>query len=162
MSLEERMSALTAALERNSDLLEGLTAKAKAGAAAASEKGDDKPARGKDKDDDKPARGRGKATKEKAPTIAEMKKLAEDYLDVTDEDEYNERRTLIRAIVDHFGAEKFTAIDSKDRLVASKLVEAASAGENVDPEDIAGAIDDLDGGSNEEAEKPSRRRSDDI
>ncbi|MFC3724468.1 hypothetical protein [Neoaquamicrobium sediminum] len=162
MSLEERLDALTTALNRNSDLLEGLTAKAKAGAAAAADKGDDKPARGKDKDDDKPARGKGKATKEKAPTVAEMKKLAEDYLDVSDEDEYNERRTLIRAIVDHFGAEKFTAIESKDRLVASKLVSMAADGENVDPEDIAGAIEELDGGSNDEAEKPSRRRSDDI
>lgn len=158
MSLEEHLSTLTAALHRNSDLLEGLTAKAKAGAGSAAtteaKKGDA---------DEKPARGGRKpaATKEKAPTVAEMKDLATSYLDVTDEDEYNDRRALLRAVVDHFGAEKFTTIDSKDRLIAFKLIQTAADGENVDPDDIAGAIKDL-GGSSEEDSKSSRRRSDDI
>lgn len=156
MSIEQALSDLTAALKENSALLSALSAKAKAGVAAA-EKSDSAKGNG----DDKPARGRGKPAKEKTPTVAEMKDLATSYLDVTDEEEYNDRRTLLRAVVDHFGAEKFTSIENKDRLIAFKLIQMASDGENVDPEDIEGAIKEL-GGSSDEDGKGSRRRSDDI
>lgn len=160
MSLEAKIDALTAAITENNDLLRGLTAKASGGAASAKAEA---PAK-EDKADkaEKPATRAAKPKAEKTPSVADMKKVAEDYLDVTDEDEYNERRGLIRAIVDHFGAEKFTAIEKDDRLVAKKLVEAAAAGENVDVEDIAGAIESLDGGEDATEKPAARRRNDDV
>ena len=111
-----------------------------------------------DSDAEKPAK-RGRPKKEKAPTIAEMKKIGTEYVDVEDEDEYNERRTLVRAIAEYFEVEKFSEIASKDRLTAKKIIEAAASGENVDPDDLEGFIEELGGSGDDEAPPPRSRRS---
>lgn len=158
MPLEENIEALTKALNRNSDLLEGLTAKAQSAVEGGS--------KGKSDDEDEKPKGRGRkpaaAKKEKNPTIAEMKKEAETYLDVEEEDEYNERRQVVRAVADFYDAAKFTEIAAKDRLTAVKIIKMAAAGENVDPEDIQAAVDDIEEGGGEESKPKSRRSDDDV
>lgn len=161
MSLEENLEVLTAALNRNSDLLEGLTAKAKAGVAA-STGGKTEKADKADAEEEKPRRTRKPVAdkKEKAPTVAEMKKAAEAFLDVDGEDEYNDRRALVRAIADYFEAGKFTEIDAKDRALASKLLAMAADGENIDADSIQDAVDEIEGGDAKPATKS--RRNDEV
>lgn len=170
MSLEAALAAHTTALEantaailRHNEILEGL--KAGKQTAVQAPKSDDK-VDAKDapaKDEEAPKRTRAsskdKAPKEKAPSVAEMKDAATKYLDVADEDEYNERRAVVRAITDHFKAAKFTEIETGDRLMASKLLEMAASGENFDKDDIEGMIAELTG--TEKPEKPARSRRDD-
>lgn len=164
MSLEESIAELTKALNRNSDLLEGLTAKAKGSVSAKEAASDEKPAstRGKAKEEEKAPRGRGRAAK--APSAAEMKAAGEKFVDVTDDDEYAERRKLLRAIVDYFKTEKFTTIEEGDRALALQLLELAKAGD-LDPDDVQAGVDSLSGEEEKDDEKPSRgrgRRSDDV
>jgi len=166
MSLEAALAAHTTALEantaailRHNEILEGL--KAGKQSAVQAPKSDEKAA--PEKDEEAPKRTRAakadKVPKEKAPSVAEMKDAATKYLDVADEDEYNERRAVVRAITDHFKAAKFTEIETGDRLMASKLLEMAASGENFDKDDIDGMIAELTG--TEKPEKPARSRRDD-
>lgn len=162
--LTEALNANTAVVAKHNEILAGLKANKQTSVTAPAkddEKADaeTKPA----KSEDKPARTRAsskdKAPKEKAPSVAEMKDAATKYLDVPDEDEYSERRAVVRAITDHFGAAKFTEIETGDRLLASKLLAMAASGENFDADNIPGMIVEITGV--EPAEKPSRSRRDD-
>lgn len=169
--IEKALEDLTEALRENTETLKSLMAQAEGGKAStkaetkASAKDE---AKDEGKGEAKSSRGRrssSKAPKEKQPSVAEMKEVALAYIDVDDEDEYEERKSLIEAIADHFGVKKFTEIEAKNRLMAKKLVEMATAGENVDPEDIEGAIAALENGSDGDEDAGRRRkrsRNDDI
>lgn len=165
MSLEEALAQNTSALDRNSRLMEEMLGRASKNTAAsektASEKTDTKPSKADADADEKPKRGRKPAAKkEKAPTVAEMKEIGQAFLDVSDEEEYKDRRAALAAIAEYFDAERFTAIDSKDRILARQLIEVAKAGE-LDNDDVAAAVASLSD-DDDASEKPSRSRDDDI
>jgi hypothetical protein len=136
MALEDQIVALTAALNRNSDLLEGLTAKAKQGAAAATTESAPK-AVAKDEGEEAPKRTRAAAKPAedkpakavKAPTPADMADATQKFLDVEDEDEYTARRDLVKLIVAHFGAAKMSEIPENGRQQALDALAAYKAGD---------------------------------
>lgn len=185
MSLEERVAALIAALEENTKVLEENTkclqlitnvgaarAKAKDEAKDEAKDTEDKPARTRrastktEKVDEKPA-------KSKAPTVEEMKSVAEDFLSVKDDDEYDARRQLVIAITEAVDdGETFSKIKSADnkRLATAALEKIKTLledGETVRPRDVQGIIDDIrdgddDGRTEEAEERPARRRAADV
>ena len=135
MALEDEIKALTAAMNRNSDLLEGLTAKAAAGAAAKTSTVADKP---KDADPEEAPRGRGRPPKEaaadkpkakKAPTEKEMADATVEFLEVDDDDEHDARRALVKAIIAKHGVKKMSEIAEADRQKALDALTAYKAGE---------------------------------
>ena len=148
MSLEDKIDTLTKALDRNSDLLEILTAKAKASSetkpipAAATEPpkaaaAEEAPKRGR------PAKAAAEkpAKAAKVPTPAEMSKATTDFLEVDAEDEYNARRDLVKKILGHFESKKMSEIAEADRQKALDMLSAYKAGD--DPfEDEGGAEED--------------------
>ena len=68
-----------------------------------------------------------------------------------------------QAIAEHFEAEKFTSIDAANRLTAKKIVEMAMKdNEAVDPEDIASAVETIEGGDEDDDKSSKRSRDDDI
>ena len=116
-------------------------------------------------------RGRGRPAKEEKAKVekvssADLKKVAEDFLDVEGDEIYKERRSVVKAVADYFKAEKFSAIeDAADRVLAKKIIETAKAGENVDPDDIQATVDDLEGSldaGSDEGKGKSSRRNDDV
>ena len=135
VSLEAKIEALTDALKENTELLKALTAKAKANVSAepkASTKADDD-----DDGEEKPAsrstsRGRGRLKRDKAPTAAEVKKATEAFLDVEDEDEYAERRKIIKKLIAKYGAAKMTEIEESKRASALSDMEAYCNGDEID------------------------------
>lgn len=134
MALEDDIKALTAAMNRNSDLLEGLTNRASAGAAA---KAAAEPEKAEPKGEDAP-RGRGRPPKEtaadkpkpkKAPTEKEMADATVEFLEVDDDEEHDARRTLIKAIVAKHGVKKMSEIPEAERQQALDALTAYKAGE---------------------------------
>lgn len=146
MALEEEIRALTAALNRNSDLLEGLTAKANAAKGAepakkAVETEKDESATAK-KVEAEPAaekKPRGRPKAEKAPSEADMVAATKKFLDVEAEDEYNARRDFVRKIVDKYGVQKMSQIAEDKRAAALESLDNYTRGEA----DEAGDEDDL-------------------
>lgn len=140
MSLEDKIDALTSALNRNSDLLEGLTAKAKT---AQSTKTDEvkveatvKPTEASKPADAKPAakaepakRGRP-AKAEKAPAPQDMADATKAFLEVDAEDEYNARREIVKQILAEFEAKKMSEIPEASRKLALDMLEAYKAGDD--------------------------------
>lgn len=124
MSVEAALKELTDAVKENSDLLRGLTSKAKSAKAEESKRS----ARDDDGEEDPKPRGRGRPAgstkKAKVPSAADMKKAAETYLKeaADDEEEYEERRNKIKSIIKKFGAPKFTEILEEDRAEALDLL----------------------------------------
>ena len=141
MSLEEKIDALTAALNRNSDLLEGLTAKAaSAQSVKAAEKPAEKPA---DEKVTEPAkRGRpAKAEKpKKAPTEAEMVDATKKFMNVEAEDEYRARVDFVKSVVAKYGVQKMSHIPEEHRAAALESLENYRRGE---PDDEDDGEDDL-------------------
>lgn len=177
MSLEERLEALTEALKENTAHLAIITATAaaKTSAAATADKGkaDDKADKGKSAEKaDKPAtRTRAsKPAKEKLPSAADMKAQAEAYLNVEDEDEYQERRDIVKAITEYCGGGTFSKLEGDNRLTAHKLLTYAAKADDFDPEDVQSTVDHLISTGElpdpeEASEKPAkntRRRNDDV
>jgi hypothetical protein len=180
MSLEQRLDALTAALEANTALLAIITERGKANVGAASatkantDENEDKPAttrstKPSDKDS-KPATTR-KPAKEKIPSAADMKAQAEAYLNVEDEDEYQGRRTNVRAITDYCGGETFSKLEGDARLTASKLLAYAAKADDFDPEDVQSTVDHLvsigeladpEAATEKSAKNTRSRRTDDV
>ena len=131
MALEDKIEALTAAMNRNSDLLEGLTAKAAAGAAKVtnnaaasdSEKPADAPKRGR------PAKEETAPKKAKVPTPEEMATATKDFLEVEDEDEYKNRRALVKRIIGKHQVAKMSEIAAEQRQGALDALAAYKAGD---------------------------------
>jgi len=135
MALEDEIKALTAALNRNSDLLEGLTAKAAAGAAAKTSAPAEKP---KDVEVEDAPRGRGRPPKEaaaekpkakRAPTEKEMADATVEFLEVDDDDEHDARRALVKRIIASHGVKKMSEIPEAERQKALDALTAYKAGD---------------------------------
>lgn len=145
MALEDKIDALTAALNRNSDLLEGLTAKAAAGAKAAATAAASTPAAAESDKTEEAPRGRGrppkaaaepeKPKKVKAPTPEDMAAKTKEFLDVEDEDEYSARRDLVKKIIAKHGVSKMSEIEEDKRQAALDALVAHKAGEATGYED---------------------------
>lgn len=130
MSLEEALKANTEALNRNSELLEFLTSKARDGLTGKDEAAKPAKASAKETEDKKPA-SRSRATKAaKAPTAKEMSEATTKFLDVDDENEYKDRRDLVKQIVDKFGVKKMSEIEEEDRQTALDYLEAYKNGDD--------------------------------
>lgn len=145
MSLEDKISALVAALQENTDVQKAVLATiqgAKAGGTAPADKDTDKEA-------DKPkatraARGSAKAAK--PPSVKEIQDKTLAWIDVDDDAEYEERAALVVQIADHFGVKKMSEIGDDDRALAMQMLDAAIAGD-----------DPFEGIAPKEEAKPSRR-----
>lgn len=113
MSLEDKIAALTAAVEANTKVQEAVLAKlngSPAGKAAAekpAEKAAEKPA-------DKPA----KTTKPKVPSVDELRAVFGAYMGTKDKDEREVRKGIVAKIVEHYGAERATEIAEDKRAAA--------------------------------------------
>lgn len=145
MALEEEIRALTAALNRNSDLLEGLTAKANAAKGAEpvkkaeAEKAESAPAKKAEAEPAAEKKPRGRPKAEKAPSEADMVAATKKFLDVEAEDEYNARRDFVRKLVEKHGVQKMSQIAEDKRAVALEALDNYTRGEP----DEAGDEDDL-------------------
>lgn len=110
MSLEDALNANTKAVLAHTAMLE------KAFAAAGGKTATAAPAKPADKPAAAPAKPAGKpaaaATKKKAETTAEhVAEKVKEYLKGGDEDERAARKANVKAIIDYYGADRFTAID---------------------------------------------------
>ena len=144
MALEEEIRALTAALNRNSDLLEGLTAKANAAKGAepvkkAEVEKTEAPAKKAEAEAPAEKKTRGRPKAEKAPSEADMVAATKKFLDVEAEDEYNARRDFVRKLVEKHGVQKMSQIAEDKRAVALEALDNYTRGEP----DEAGDEDDL-------------------
>lgn len=130
MSLEERIAELTEAIKENSALLTVLTSKARSNIEVPAPKSE---AKAKSDDSDAAPKRRGRKPKAKVPSASEMKNAAQEYLDsADDEDEYKSRRAKIKAIVEKFGAAKFTEIAEEHRAEALAMLNGETEEEEDD------------------------------
>ena len=155
MALEDELKALTAALNRNSDLLEGLTAKAKANvdkvatkpkaeepeeelAPKRTAKAEEAPVKRRAAMDEEeaapPKRTRAasaKAEPKKKPiTEAEMIEIVTKFGDVESDEEYDARRDFIKKVVAKFDVKSMRQIPEDQRQKAVDMLEAFKAGDN--------------------------------
>lgn len=128
MSLEQKIEALTAAVEANTAMLQGI---AKAGAAAGT-----KPAA----TGTKPAGTKPATTKKTGPTQEEVAERFGAYLKVSDKDERKERIANMGKINAHFGVAKITDAEPAQWKEALELLDKLEAGE--DPFEDEGEGDD--------------------
>lgn len=144
MSLEVKIEALTAAVEKNNELQTAVLA-----AISGAKRNEPVTSAGdgsKSAPEDKPKATRGRATKAKAPTVKEITEKTTAYLDVEDDTEYEERAALVVQITEHFGVKKMSEIADDDRALAIEMLDAAIAGD-----------DPFEGIAPKEDEKPKRR-----
>ena len=138
MGIETEMAALTAALNRNSDLLEILTSKAKPAieskaaekAAAPVEKASEKTAPVEDAPKPRATRGAAKLKAEKTPAEKDMADATVKFLEVDGDEEYEARRGLVKKIVAKFGVKKMSEIAEGERKGALDMLEAYKAGDD--------------------------------
>lgn len=124
MSIEKALAEVAEALRENSELLKGLTASAKTGAAKTTAKDKDEG----EGDGDKPKRTR--TTKPKVPTAKELSTATTNWLEVDDEDEYERRKGIVKKIVAKFDAAKMSEVEEGDRAEALDLLNQAIDGKN--------------------------------
>ncbi|MEN3144581.1 hypothetical protein ABDF71_21565 [Ochrobactrum sp. WV_118_8] len=142
MSIEEALKANTEALNRNSELLEFLTSKARDGLTGKDESTKPAKASAKETEEKKPA-SRSRSTKApKAPSAKDMSEATTNFLDVDDEGEYKDRRDLVKQIVDKFGVKKMSEIEEEDRQTALDFLDTYKNGDDPFAED-ARKDDDL-------------------
>ena len=148
MSLEDKIGALIAADEKNTELQEAVLATINAakagGAAAATAQAETKaavPAEEKPKSTRAP-----RAAKAKVPTVKEIQDKTTGFLDVEDDTEYEERAATVVQINEHFGVKKMSEIGDEDRAKAMEMLDAAIAGD-----------DPFEGVEAKEEAKPARR-----
>ncbi len=120
MSLEAKIDALVGAVEKLTSAVEAQTSLveggiAKAGAKTTPSKTAEKPA--------------PKKAAVKTPTVAAMKKSAEEFLELAgeDEDAYADRRAHVIATAKKFEVDRFSEIAAKDRLDALDHLETFDA-----------------------------------
>jgi hypothetical protein len=108
MSLEDALNANTKAVLAHNALLEKMLAGAGGKPASAPAATGTKPAA----TPAKPAATGGKPTQKKAETTSEhVSEKVKAYLKGGDEDERAARKAHVKAIIDYYGADRFTAID---------------------------------------------------
>lgn len=132
MSLEDKIDALTKAVEANTAALTKIGAAAKPAAAS----GGGKPAAAK------PAA----SAKPKAPTIDDLRTKFGAYLSVKDADERETRKGHVQAINDYFGVAKVTELDAANYAEALAYLAQYEKGET--PE-FAGADEGGEDGEGE-------------
>jgi len=144
MSLEDKIDALTVALEKNNELLTFMTSAARKGLEAGAAKAPVTAAPTADAEPAKTTRAPRGAAKDKAPKIPTVKEISDQtkaFLDVKDEDEYTERRAFVTKIVEAFAVKKMSEIGDGDRQKALDYLTAYIAGEQTDLDDEGGEED---------------------
>lgn len=134
MSIEKLLEDLTDAIRENTETQKTFLAAAKG---RTSEGGK---AAVKDEDEEKPKRTR--TAKVKVPTSKELGTKTSAFLEVEDEDEYENRKSIIKKIVSKFDAAKMSEIEEDNRLEAMELLDIAISGK--DPFKKARSRDDDD------------------
>ncbi|MEL4071685.1 hypothetical protein WKW50_16190 [Ochrobactrum sp. GPK 3] len=147
MSIEEAILSLKESVDRNNELLEFMTAAARAGldkAKGEATKGasEEKPSRST-KGDTKAAAPK----KTKAPTAKALADATKEFVEVDEDDEYEARKAVVKRILAKFDCERMSDIPEEHRQEALDKLELYKAGE-----------DPFEG--EEEEEKPRRRRDD--
>lgn len=164
MSLEAAMAKLAEAVDENNRLLSILTSKAETGLKDAGKAATSKPSRA-DADDgeaeekparrgraaadadegepeEKPARrGRGRpaaaaADKPKKVTVKAVTEAAEAFLEVDDDEEYEDRRRIVKKLIKHFDVKALAEVAEEDRPLVLKALETAKAGDPIDYENL--------------------------
>lgn len=126
MSLEKAVEELAEAVRENNELLRGMTAKAKAATGGTTSKAKDEDGETKPKTT--------RASKPKAVSSKEISDKTKEFLDVSDDDEYEERKLIVKKIVKKYGVEKVSEIESADdRTEAMALLLIAIAGDDPFP-----------------------------
>lgn len=131
MSLEDALNANTKAVLAHNDLLTAMMAggAAKPAAAAAAKPAAAKPAAAK------PAAAAPKTTTDKRKGEITAEHVAErvtTFLKTGDKETRDARKAQVKTIIDHYGAERFTAIDSAQFEEALGFLSAYEAGEEPD------------------------------
>lgn len=137
MSLEELLGASiaatkeqTAAMNRNSDLMEIIIGKAKSNlGAAAAEKTEEKAEEPGKRTRATKAAEEPPKKKAKAPTPADMTKATTDFLEVDDDEEYATRRDLVKKILAKYDAKKMSEVAEDDRQAALDILTSYKAGD---------------------------------
>lgn len=142
MGIEELLTGLATALNRNSDLLERVLAHGAKAAAPENVVGSTKPNSDnvtspkteKTPNADTPAAPKGAAKKAatkapKGPDEAALRAAFGGYLSVEDKGERERRRLNVKGILDHFGAGKATEIPQENWADAIAYVEQFANGE---------------------------------
>lgn len=135
MSIEKILEELVDAVKENSELLRGMTAKAK----GALDKAD---TTGKAASGDTTEK-KTRATKPKAVSSKEISDATKGYLDVSDDDEYESRKEIVKKIVGKYDVAKVSEIeDPADRIEAMGLLQIAIAGDDPFPKSSRRSRDD--------------------
>ena len=143
MSLEAAVAKLTEALERNSDLLEKVTAGIGKGGAAPA-----KP----DKDEAKPKTTSGRTSTRKASgskakskdPLGDLCKEASSYLEDGDKAGKPERAANLKSIVEHFGVAKLSQLEADNVAEAQTYLTAYINGEEPDFQNEEAAADEAE------------------
>jgi len=127
MSIEALLTRVAEALEANTDAMHSLM-KDSAGSKpaskpAASTKAADKPA-------SKPAASSKTTTKKGATTVEDVTERVTTYLKTGSKAEREERKGHVKAILDHYDAERFTAIDAENFDEALGFLDTFEAGDD--------------------------------
>lgn len=134
MAIEDLLTGLTTALNRNSDLLEKVLTAGKAGSPGQPTGEKANPPRAAEQPSDAkaatkaPAAPKG-ASKTKAPTEADIRSAFGSYLSVEARDEREARKANVKAILDHFGVNKATELPEENRAEAIGYINAFANGE---------------------------------
>lgn len=145
MSLEDALKANTAALERHTATIEKMLAGAGAAAKPAAAKAAEKPA---DKPAEKPAAkaaAKPAAKTEKAKgqmTSDDVATIVTKFLKTGSAEEREERKTQVKTIIDHYGADRFTNIDPAHFEEAIGFLRVYEEGGVPDFGDESGAADE--------------------
>lgn len=170
MSLEKAIEELKASIDELNNNIKAMANAAKAAnktvatakpSAKEAEKDDEV-----DGEEEKPKTRRAAAKKDapakparaKKVTVKEVLALAEKFLDVDDDDEYETRRETIKTVVTTLGVKKLSELEEQaDIAKAHEVVTALIDGQDL--AEIEGFGDEED---EEEDAKPARRKRDDL
>ncbi len=146
MALEDKMDALTKALDRNSSALEAILAKGppKADAGTGAAAGATAGAAGTTSTK---AAGKGSTKAPKAPTEEDLRNAFGGYLSVKDKAERETRKANVTAIIEHFGVSKATEIPQENWAEAIGYVKTFEKGETPNFMNEEGAGDEGNGES---------------
>lgn len=133
-SIEDLLRDIADALRDNTDTLKSMTAAAKKANGGASASTSSRSTKDDDGDDGKAASGRKpRTTKPKAPTAKELGAATTAFLEIEDEEVYEERKGVIKKILAKFDAPKMSEIAEEDRAAAMELLQISIDGGNPFP-----------------------------